>query len=300
MKVLVSGSSGLVGSALCASLSADGHDVVRLVRRPDLDAPSVHWDIDAGQLDASALEGLDAVVHLAGESIAGRWTAKKKAEIHQSRVKGTRLLAKTLAKLESPPGVLICASAIGAYGSRGDEELDESSTRGDDWLSQLAAEWEASCEDARRANIRVVNLRIGLVLAAKGGALGKMLTPFRLGVGGRVGSGKQWMSWVSIKDLVSAIRFAIDNDSLEGPVNCTAPNPATNTEFTKALGRVLKRPTVFPLPAFAVRALFGEMGESLLLGSQRVMPRSLQTAGFEFAYPDLEGCLRDLLGKAKA
>ena len=233
MKLLISGASGLVGSQLCQELERAGHEVVRLVRRPEPKHASVLWDIDAGRLDAEQIESFDAVIHLAGENIAGRWTAAKKAAIHQSRVRSTKLLSKTLASLKDKPRVFICASAIGAYGSRGEESLDERSPRGDGWLASVCAEWEAACDAAREAGIRVVNLRIGVVLSPDGGALAKMLTPFRLGVGGRIGSGKQWMSWVSLADVVAATRFALENKALEGPINCTAPEPTRNITFTK-------------------------------------------------------------------
>jgi uncharacterized protein (TIGR01777 family) len=300
MKVLVSGSSGLIGSAVLENLIAGGHSVIRLVRR----APGqneVHWDPDAGTIATALLEGLDAVVHLAGENIAqGRWTQQKKERIRDSRVKGTQILCQALARLAQPPKVLVAASAIGYYGERGDEVLTEESPPGSGFLADVCRQWEAASSPAAQSGIRVVNLRIGIVLSEKGGALAKMLLPFRLGVGGRVGSGKQYMSWIALDDVVGAINHAIANDSLSGPVNAVAPNPVTNYEFTKALGKVLERPTPFPMPAFAARLALGEMADELLLASTRVAPRRLLATGYKFLFPELEGALRHLLKKSAA
>lgn len=298
MKVLVSGSSGFIGSALVSSLVANGHNVTRLIRaQPKPGAAEVRWDPAAGTIDAAGLEGHDAVVHLAGERILGRWTAAKKARIRDSRVKGTQLLAEALSKLARPPKVLLCASAIGYYGNRGDELLREESVLGTGFLSEVCREWEAASQAAAQKGIRVVQLRIGVVLSPAGGALGQMLLPFKLGLGGRLGTGKQYMSWIAIDDLLGIMQHALATESLRGPVNGVAPRPVTNLEFTKTLGRVLSRPTIFPMPAFAARLVFGEVADEILLGSQRVEPARLAASGYKFRHPELEGALRHLLRK---
>jgi len=303
MKVIVTGSTGLIGSALVRSLLADGNSVTRLVRgeAQTFSAPgtkAVRWEPDSGIVDAKELEGHAAAVHLAGESIAdGRWTDEKKRSIVESRVKGTRLLAETLAGLNEKPKVLVSASAIGFYGDRGEELLREESASGEDFLSEVCREWEKATLAASQAGIRVVHVRIGVVLSAKGGALAKMITPFKLGVGGRVGDGRQYMSWITLDDLVAVIRRAITDESLRGPVNAVAPNPVTNEEFTKALGNVLGRPTFLSMPAFAARLAFGEMADALLLSGARVEPARLNGAGFKFSQPEIEGALRQVLGK---
>lgn len=299
MKILVTGSTGLIGSALVQRLKGEGHAVVRLLRsRVSPGEKGILWDIQSGTLDPQSLEGLDAAVHLAGENIgAGRWTLTRKAILRDSRVKGTRLLSETLARLEQPPKVLVCASAMGFYGDRGDEILNEVSSGGTGFLPDLCREWEAASEPAREKGIRVVHLRIGLVLSADGGALKKMLPPFKMGVGGRLGSGKQFMSWIALDNLVGVIEHVIRNDTLAGPVNAATPNPVTNREFTKTLGLVLRRPTILPVPAFAVRLLFGEMGDALLLASARLEPARLAASGFAFRYPELEAALRYVLNK---
>jgi uncharacterized protein (TIGR01777 family) len=294
MKVLVTGASGLIGGALCAALASDGHQVVRLVRRPPQGTAEAQWDPLA--VNPAPFEGGDAVVHLAGENIAGgRWSAARKSRIVNSRVQGTETLATSLARTNQRPKVLVSASAIGYYGSRGDEVLTEASAAGAGFLAETCRQWEAATQPAVAAGIRVVLVRTGLVLSPRGGALAKMLTPFRLGVGGRVGTGRQWWSWISLEDEVDLMLHALTNASLRGPVNAAAPNPVTNAEFTRILGRVLRRPTLFPVPAFAVRLMFGEMGEELLLASQRVQPAAALASGFRFAYADLEGALRSLL-----
>jgi len=298
MKILVSGSTGLVGSALVPFLLTGGHQVARLVRSQPTAGGEVPWDPAAGRLEATNLEGLDAVVHLAGERITGRWTAAKKARIRSSRVQGTRLLAEALAGLKQPPKTLVCASAIGYYGNRGDEVLREDSPSGAGFLAEVCREWEAAARPAAEKGIRVVQLRIGVVLSPAGGALARMRTPFKLGLGGRIGNGKQYMSWIAIEDLTGAIHHALTNESLRGPVNAVAPRSVTNLEFTKTLGRVLGRPTLFPLPAFAARLAFGEMADELLLASTRVEPTKLVSSGYRFRAPELEGALRHLLGKS--
>lgn len=299
MKILVTGASGLIGSALVPFLSAGGHDVIRLVRsEPKAGEAAVRWDPEAGTIDAAGLDGLDAVVHLAGENVAeGRWTAEKKRRIRDSRVKGTRLLCEALAGLARPPRVLVSASAVGYYGDRGDELLTEESPPGSGFLAGVAREWEAAAEPARRAGIRVVHPRMGAVLTPAGGALAKMLPPFRAGLGGRVGSGRQYLSWIAIDDLLGAILHLLVTEVLQGPVNVVAPRPVTSSEFAATLGRVLGRPARLAMPAFAARLAFGEMADEVLLASARVTPERLVASGYRFRYPELEGALRHLLGK---
>ncbi|HEX8710070.1 MAG TPA: TIGR01777 family oxidoreductase [Pyrinomonadaceae bacterium] len=297
MRILVTGSTGLVGSALIPALQEKGYQVIRLVRSAaDQSAERIYWNPVEGTLNAAQLEGLDAVVHLAGESIAeGRWTAAKKARIRESRAKGTRLLSETLARLDRKPATLLSASAIGFYGSRGDEVLTEQSASGSDFLAEVCREWELSTQPAAQSGVRVVNLRFGVILSRAGGALAKMLPPFRMGVGGKLGSGKQYMSWIALDDVVGVLEFALVNEHLRGPVNVVAPGPVTNAEFTKMLGRVLSRPTLFPVPAFAARIAFGEMADAILLASNRVEPARLKETGYQFKYPDLEAALRHVL-----
>ena len=297
MIVAITGSSGLVGWPLVEALEAEGQVVRRLVRRPVRDeAHEIRWDPAAGTIDAAALAGVDAVVHLAGENIAAhRWTESFKAKIRDSRVRGTRLLCDTIASLTSKPTVLVSASAVGYYGDRGDEPVDESAPPGRGFLADVCQQWEAATHAARDADVRVVNLRIGVVLAPHGGALGKMLTPFKLGLGGVVGSGRQYLSWIAIDDVVRVTQFALHAAVLAGPVNAVAPEPVTNREFTKTLGRVLGRPTAFPMPAAAARLAFGKMADEMLLGGVRAQPHALSSAGFEFKYPQLEPALRHVL-----
>jgi uncharacterized protein (TIGR01777 family) len=299
VQVLISGASGLVGRELSAFLERRGDSVLKLVRtKNESDKKNIYWDPEAGLLDGAGLENLDAVVHLAGENISeGRWTDEKKARIRNSRVKGTTLLSNRISSLKSKPRVLVSASAIGIYGNRGSEVLTENSSPGDDFLSGVCRDWESSTVAAKEAGIRVVNARIGIVLSKAGGALGKLLVPFKMGVGGRVGSGKQYMSWIAITDLISAIAFAIENDFLNGPVNLVSPNPVTNEAFTNVLGDVLSRPTILPAPAFALRMLFGEMADALLLSGARVMPEKLISSGYRFQYPELKSALKSVLGK---
>jgi len=267
-----------------------GHEVIRLVRREAQAADELSWDPSAGMIDAAALTGTDAVVNLSGATIGRRWTDARRREILDSRVQSTDLLARTAAELDPRPSALVSAVGIGIYGNRGDEILTEESELGSGFLAEVAQAQEGAADPARAAGIRVVSLRQGIVLTRRGGALARMLTPFRLGLGGRVGSGTQWWSWVALDDLVAAYRLALASD-VSGPVNLVSPNPATNAQFVKALGRALGRPTVFPLPAVAVRTLFGEMGEAALLEGQRALPARLLDAGFSFEYPDVESAL---------
>jgi uncharacterized protein (TIGR01777 family) len=295
--VAVSGASGLLGSALLPALVDAGWQPRRLVRR----APGpgeVRWDPVAGTIDLPGLEGVDAAVHLAGESVAaGRWTAEAKRRIRDSRIFGTRLLAESLAHLRRPPRVLVCASAVGIYGDRGDTSLDETSELGTDFLARVGQEWEAAARPAAEAGIRVVHLRFGIVLAREGGALGRMLTPFRLGVGGPLGNGQQWMSWIAIDDAVGAILEALRNEAARGPINAVAPAPVRNAEFAARLGEALHRPAVLAAPAFALRALFGEMADGAILASQRVAPTRLIALGYRFKYPTLPEALEAILAR---
>ena len=296
MRILISGSHGLVGQALIKALEKDGHDIYRLVRYAPHSENEIEWSPDRYSIAISRIEGFDAVYHLAGESIAsGRWNDEKKRKIRESRTRGTKLLSDALANLAQPPKTLICASAVGFYGNRGDELLTETSAPGKDFLADVCVEWEKATDHAREKGIRVVNTRFGIILAKDGGALEKMLPPFRMGIGGRIGDGKQWMSWIALADVIGGLQFALTEPALNGPVNFVAPNPVRNTEFTKALGRVLSRPTLFPIPAFGVRLAFGEMADALLLSSQRVEPERLKQSGYQFLHPDLEGALRNVL-----
>jgi uncharacterized protein (TIGR01777 family) len=300
MKILVTGSSGLVGAELAPVLEAAGDRLVRLVRSHPKGKDEVLWDPQAGTVDTAAIEvlgGVEAVVHLAGKSIAGsRWTPEEKQQFRDSRGKATRALAEALVRLSRPPRVLVSASAVGYYGDRGDEILTEETGPGTDFLADLCREWEAATLPAAEAGIRVVTLRIGVVLSRKGGALAKMLPPFKLGLGGPFGSGKQWMSWVAIEDLVGTIRHALGAEALHGPVNAVAPHPVTNAEFARTLGQAVSRPAFMAAPAFALRLLLGEGADAMLLFSQRVEPRRLLETGYAFRYPELAGALRRMLG----
>jgi uncharacterized protein (TIGR01777 family) len=297
MKIAIAGSSGLVGQRLVSQLQSSGHDIVRLVRKTPENASEIQWSPDSAQLNGSDLATVDGVVHLGGDNIAeGRWTAAKKKLIRDSRVDSTTLLAKTMSEMPEKPKFFVCASAIGYYGRRGDEVLTEDSEPGTGFLPDVCQEWEASTEAASQAGIRVANVRIGVVLAKNGGALAKMLTPFKLCLGGVVGSGNQYWSSVPLTELVNIIQFCCENESVSGPVNAVTPNPVTNKEFTKTLGKVLGRPTIFPLPAFVAKTLLGEMADDLLLGSTRVEPKKLLEYGYKFLYPTLSEGLRAELG----
>lgn len=297
LRILLSGSHGLVGKALIKVLAADGHEIFRLVRHAPNSESEIEWSPDRYSIALARLNDFDAVVHLAGESIAsGRWNEEKKRKIRESRVNGTRLVSDALANLVRPPGTLISASAIGYYGNRGNEQLTEQSAPGNDFLSGVCVEWEKATALANEKGIRVVNTRFGIILDSEGGALAKMLPPFRMGIGGKIGNGEQWMSWIALDDVVGALKFALTNESLRGPVNFVAPNPVTNADFTRILGDVLSRPTIFPIPAFGLRLAYGEMADALLLSSQRVAPESLSKAGYAFSYPQLESALRAFLG----
>jgi uncharacterized protein len=300
MRVAISGASGLIGSALMPAFTSAGHEVRTMVRPGGTRMPgSIAWDPEAGSLDLAALEGIDAVVHLAGESIASRWTDERKRRIRESRVKGTRLVAESVARLATTPSVLVCASAVGVYGPRRAEPLDETTASGTGFLADVCRAWEEAAGPARAAGIRVVHTRFGVILSDQGGALAKMLTPFKLGVAGTVGSGDQYMSWIALDDVVGVIRYALETTELSGPVNTVAPAPVTNREFTKTLGRVLSRPTVLPMPAFAARLVFGEMAQELLLSGQRAVPAGLIAAGFRFRHPELEEALRSILRRRR-
>ncbi|MGA8492540.1 MAG: TIGR01777 family oxidoreductase [Terriglobales bacterium] len=295
-RILVSGSSGLIGAALIPSLKSSGYEIACLLRGTASGKEQIQWD-PTRPLTPETVSGFDAVVHLAGESIVGRWTEAKKRRIRDSRVQGTRNLAEALARAPQRPRVLISASAIGYYGDRGDEALREVSSSGDGFLAEVCREWEGATEPAAKAGVRTVQMRIGVVLSPSGGALQKMLPPFRLGVGGNLGNGRQWWSWIDIDDLVGAIQHVIKTDGLRGPVNVVTPNPVTNADFSKMLGSVLSRPAIFPMPAFAARLVFGQMGDELLLASQRVEPAKLLASGYVFRKPDLRTALEGILKK---
>ena len=296
MRIAIAGASGLVGTALIRALAAQGHQVTRLVRMA-AGPGEIEWHPNKDLVNAASLEGFDIIINLAGENIAaGRWTDEQKRKIRDSRVNGTHLLSEAIARMERKPRAFLCASATGIYGDRDDEVLEEQSESGGGFLAGVCREWETACDLAVKAGVRVVNLRFGPILAREGGMLSKLLTPFKMGMGGKVGSGKQFISWVSLEDSVNAILLAINDESIRGPLNVVSPNPVTNEEFTKTLGHALNRPTALAMPAFAARLAFGEMADEMLLVSQRVMPKKLTAVGFEFAYPDLESALRHYLG----
>jgi hypothetical protein len=302
LTVAITGSAGMIGESLTHFLMTGGHRVLRLVRDSrSVGEGSVYWNPSAGEIDADALAGADAVVHLAGTSIAsGRWTDERKRSIMQSRVKGTELIARTLADLRDGPKVLVSASAVGYYGNGGADAVDERASSGEGFLAEVCRAWEAATRAAEHAGVRVVLLRGGVVLSPSGGAIGEMLLPFKMGVGGRLGSGKQYMSWIDLDDHVALIHHALHTDSLSGPVNATAPHPVTNATFTAALGRAVGRPTVIPVPAFAIKAAFGQLGTEALLWGQRVVPRKAMESGFRFFYEGVEESLRFQLGRDDA
>ena len=293
MNILVTGASGLIGRAASAALVTGGHRVIPLRRGAGGGGPT--WQPEKGEINLAPASPIDAVLHLAGEGIAQRWTPAIKQRIRDSRVQGTRLLCEALIQLPQPPKTLVCASATGFYGSRGDEWLDESSAPGTGFLADICQEWEAAAAPAVKAGIRIVHLRFGIVLAKEGGALAKMLPAFKLGLGGRLGDGRAWWSWIAIDDLVKVIHLALTDDSLSGPVNAVAPNPVTNAEFTRALGRALRRPAVLPVPRFVIETVFGEMGREALLASVRVRPERLHQQGFQFHHGEIEPALRAVL-----
>lgn len=298
MKIAITGSTGLVGNSLVTFLEKKGHEIYRLVRnKKNLSQNHIFWNPEKNEIEKEKLEGLDVVIHLAGDSVAsGRWTAAKKKSIRDSRVIGTQFLAQTISLLKKPPHTILSASAIGFYGNRGDEILTEESEPGSGFLTEVCLEWEKAWDAVLDKKIRLCFLRIGMVLDKTGGALGKMLLPFKLGLGGVAGSGQQFMSWIALSDLIGAIDFLMRDKKLSGPFNMVCTMPVTNREFTKTMGKVLNRPTFFALPEFVIKTVFGEMGEQLLLTSAHVIPKRLMEAGFVFEYSNLEKCLKALLG----
>ncbi|MCA9075242.1 MAG: TIGR01777 family oxidoreductase [Planctomycetaceae bacterium] len=292
-QVAVTGASGMIGAEVVKRLTAQGRPVIKLVRgTPKSTVNEAQWNVDEGLVNPTRLEGVSGVIHLAGENIAGgRWTEERKRRIRNSRVQGTERLSRDLAALHRKPDVLVCASAIGYYGDRGDTILDETSPPGHGFLPDVCLEWEAATKPAADAGIRVVNLRIGVVISTQGGALGKMLMPFKMGVGGKVGSGKQYWSWISLDDVVGALLHALNCEELSGPVNAVSPHAMTNAEFTKVLGGVLHRPAVIPMPSFLAKAALGQMADDLLLASAHVVPKKLVETGYQFQYPQLRECL---------
>lgn len=296
MKILVTGASGFIGSSLVQYLNELGHQVVKLVRRHnDLTSSEIYWNPDQEGVAPNALEGIDAVVHLAGENLAGgRWTEERKKRILESRVKGTKLLCKALAHMKNPPKVLISASAVGFYGDQGTSILTENATQGHGFLSDVCQKWESATHEAVEKGIRVINLRMGVVLSPKGGALKMMLMPFKWGMGGKVGSGQQYMSWIALDDVLAIVPFVIQQASLMGPVNTVSPNPVTNEQFTTLLGETLHRPTVLTIPQFALHGLLGEAADEVLLASTRVQPEKLLQAGYKFLYPTLESYMTSI------
>lgn len=297
MNLLLAGGSGLIGSALARSLRQDGHEVTALVRRTPLSGSELEWDPGAGNLDVTALESIDTVVCLSGAGVGDRrWTPSYKKTLLDSRIQPVALLAESIRTAEHPPATFVLASAVGYYGDTGERVVEESSPSGAGFLARLCRQWEAAASPALEAGVRVVNLRTGLVLASSGGLLARLRPLFQLGIGGRLGNGRQYLPWIALPDEVAAIRFAIDNPALSGPVNLTAPRPVTNAEFTTTLARIMHRPALLPAPALALRLVLGEFAQDVLTG-QRAVPAALQQAGFEFSYPELESALRDCLSR---
>jgi uncharacterized protein (TIGR01777 family) len=299
MRIAITGSSGLIGSKLVDAFTEEGHEILRLVRDPHQTDPRCKtslWQPERGEIDRDALEGMDVVIHLAGKTINQRWTRKHKKEVLTSRIRGTTLIAETLASLKNPPRVLLSASGIGLTHNH-DLVADESNSIGDGFLPVVIRPWEESTRAAEKKGIRVVLMRFGVVLSPRGGALKRMLLPYKLGIGGRVGHGRQVLSWVALNEIPHIVRFLIDHEEISGVVNITAPNPVTNAEFVRTLGKVLRRPTIIPVPAFVIRLLFGEMGEELILKGNPVIPRKLLEAGYKFRYPELEPALREMFCK---
>lgn len=295
MKVLISGSSGFIGSQLTKYLNSKGHEIIRVVRKKADNSGKISWDIKNKKYNLTDYEGFDAYINLSGENIFGYWTKTKKNKIIESRINSTKLLTEIILRLNSPPKTFISASAIGYYGDRGDEALDEQSNKGIGFFPDLAENWEYSANIARKENVRVVNLRIGLVLSGNGGALKKMIRLFRLGLGGNIADGSMYWSWISLDDLVSSVLFILNNKVIDGPVNIVSNNSLKNKDFTKILGKVLSRPTILPVPAIIIKKLLGEFGEETLLASTRVIPQKLIDSGFEFLHTDLEKTLKDIL-----
>jgi hypothetical protein len=296
MKILITGASGLLGTALQKSFNEKGYEMLLAGRGKPKNANEIEWDVEAGFAEPEKLEGIEAVIHLAGEPVSGRWTDEKKRKIHDSRVLGTRSVVEALSGLQAKPKVFVSASGIGYYGDRGDDVMTEMSGPGDTFLAKVCRDWEAEARRAEDVGIRTVLVRTGIVLSKHGGALAEMLTPFKFGVGGVVGSGKQWMSWLALDDIIAIYNHVLEDESMRGAFNATSPDPVTNEEFTKALGSVLYRPTILPLPEFAVNLIFGEMGDALLLDSTRAVPKRLEEAGFEFKFTDLTTALKHELG----
>ena len=297
MRFAVSGSSGLVGRALCRQLASEGDGLIRIVRRATGSGEEAVWDTSSDTLETDELEGIDALVHLAGENIVGRWTRSKRERILSSRVKGTRAMCQAMSKMRDPPKVFLCASAVGYYGDTGDRIVTEEQPSGDCFLSEVARAWESGAKEAAASGVRVVSLRIGVVLGLEGGALQKLLLPFKLGLGGRIGGGQQYMSWISVGDMARTILFAARTPALSGPVNCTAPHPVTNAEFARTLGKLLQRPTILPLPGWLLKLALGQMGRETLLSGTRVFPTRLERAGFRFDHEHLEDALRAILAR---
>ena len=297
MRYVITGASGLLGTTLTQALREDGHEVASLSRRPDPnDQASFAWNPDRGEIDRKAFDQCDVVVHLAGESVSKRWTKARMRTILESRVKGTTLIAETIAKLEKKPRALLSASAVGIYGNRGDLVLTESSEFGDNFLANVCRDWEKATQPASDAGVRIVNLRIGVVLTAQGGALKKLLPAFKLGLGGRIGDGRAWMAWISLADTIGVIRFASENNQIVGPINVTAPEPVTNAEFTRSVARAVKRPAFLPVPEFALKLALGKMAEGMLLTSTRAVPAKLQEQGYTFTHTRLDDALKSIFG----